>query len=195
MEYYKGRLCVAARELLENGIVTESNYRNWTNRNRVEVVRRGGGSKGSYALIAIDSLPEKYQDQVSLKIGSAELVPIIDWIRRNYKRDQNAVIWFHDSHNTQFHLSAVRIEECIATASMLNCCSHLFNSKNMRKILGESCQWQKMAKAVGSLREQFGHKLPVTRDNFIRKYSAYCRLGYKSLISSRYGNQNARKTE
>ena len=61
--------------------------------------------------------------------------------------------------------------------------------------MGESCLWQKMAQAVGSLREQFGHKLPLTHGNFVRKYNEYCRFGYKSLISGRYGNQNARKTE
>lgn len=194
MEYYDGRLCVSMHELVDNGIMTLANYKQMAHRGRIEIARQGRG-QGRYALVVVDSLPGKYQDQISLKIGSAELVPIIDWIRRNYKRDQNAVIWFHDSHNLQFHLSAVQIEECIATASMLNCCSRLFNSKNMREIMGESCLWQKMAKAVGILREQFGHKLPVTRGNFIRRYSEYRRLGYKSLISGRYGNRNARKAK
>lgn len=194
MEYYNGRLCVSMRELVANGIMTVANYKQMARRGRLEIARQGRGP-GIYALVVVDSLPEKYQDQVSLKIGLAELVPIIDWIRKNYKRDQNAVIWFHDSHNTQFHLSAAKIDECIATASMLNCCSRLFNSKNIGKIMGESCLWQKIARAVGCLSEQFGHKLPVTRSNFIRKYNEYCSFGYKSLISGRYGNQNARKME
>ena len=64
MEYYNGRLCISTRELFDGGIVTESNYRNWTNRDRVEVVRRGGGARGSYALIAVDSLPQRYKDKV-----------------------------------------------------------------------------------------------------------------------------------
>ncbi len=42
MEYCNGRLCISTRELFDGGIVTEANYRNWTNRNRVDVVRRGG---------------------------------------------------------------------------------------------------------------------------------------------------------
>lgn len=192
MEYYGGKLCISMRELVSNGIMTEPNYKQMAHRGRFEVARQGRGL-GNYALVVVDSLPDKYRDEVSLRFGVAELQPIIDWIRRNYKRDQNAVIWFHGIHNMPFQLSGAKIDEYIATASMLSCCCRLLNSTCMRKVIGETYQWQKLAKAIGCLSEQFGHRLPVTGENLKKRYRAYRKLGYKSLISGRFGNQNAKK--
>lgn len=91
MEYYDGRLCVRPSELFENGIVTESNYRNWINRDRVEVARRGGGSKDSYALIVLDSLPDKYRAKAEEVLGNGDEVLVAGWFRENYQLDQAAV--------------------------------------------------------------------------------------------------------
>ena len=41
MEYYGNRLCISARELVDAGVVSQSNYQNWVNRGRIDVVRRG----------------------------------------------------------------------------------------------------------------------------------------------------------
>ena len=60
MEYYGNRLCISARELVDGGIVSQSNYQNWVNRKRIDVVRRGGGAAGQYALVAVESLPRDY---------------------------------------------------------------------------------------------------------------------------------------
>ena len=38
--------CISARELIDGGYITESCYRNWVNRGRIKVVRRGGGAAG-----------------------------------------------------------------------------------------------------------------------------------------------------
>ena len=46
MEYHENRLCISARELVDGGIVSQSNYQNWVNRKRIDVVRRGGGAAG-----------------------------------------------------------------------------------------------------------------------------------------------------
>ena len=57
MEYYGNRLCISARDLVEGGIMTTPNYKAMSARGRIEVVRRGGGASGQYALVAVDSLP------------------------------------------------------------------------------------------------------------------------------------------
>ena len=57
MEYYGNTLCISAPELIETGIITQSNYKAMAARNRINVVRRGGGASGCTALIAVDSLP------------------------------------------------------------------------------------------------------------------------------------------
>ena len=57
MEYYGNRLCISARELVDGGIVSQSNYQKMASRKRIDVVRRGGGAAGQYALVAVESLP------------------------------------------------------------------------------------------------------------------------------------------
>ena len=42
MEFYNGRFCISYPELIDGGIVTKTNYDNWTKRNKVTVARRGG---------------------------------------------------------------------------------------------------------------------------------------------------------
>ena len=48
MEYYGNTLCISARELIGNGIMSEPNYKQLSARGRIDVVRRGGRS--GYAL-------------------------------------------------------------------------------------------------------------------------------------------------
>lgn len=65
MEYYNKQLCISARELIDKGIVSSSNYKQLSARGRIRVVRRGGGAAGCCALIAVDSLPPAYKEKVN----------------------------------------------------------------------------------------------------------------------------------
>ena len=42
MEYHDNRLCVSMRELVDGGVMTNSNYCQLVARKKMEVVRRGG---------------------------------------------------------------------------------------------------------------------------------------------------------
>lgn len=194
MEYYGGRLCVSMRELVDNNIVSEANYRNWTNRGRVEIARRGGGSAENYALVVVDSLPTKYREDVEAKLGKGEEVLAAGWFRENYERDQAAVAWFNDRANTGIDLKESKKEECVINASVLNCCIRLHSrASEFQRILGNTYQWEKMAAAVESLREQFGHTLPTSMFRLRKKVAQYRKEGYASLISGKFGNQTARR--
>ena len=59
LEYYGNVACVSARELVDSGIMSQSNYKQMASRGRLEVVRKAHG-QGNYALVAVDSLPDKY---------------------------------------------------------------------------------------------------------------------------------------
>ena len=199
MEYYGGRLCVSMRELIDNNIVSEANYRNWTNRGRVEIARRGGGSANSYALVVVDSLPTRYLDEVKAKLGNGDEILAAGWFRENYERDQAAVVWFNDREKCPVEFKDEKrrrewIEECVVNASVLNCCIKLHTrASDFQRILGDTYQWEKMAKAVESLREQFGHTLPSSMFRFRKKVAQYRKEGYASLISGKFGNQTARR--
>ena len=194
MEYYDGKLCISKRELVDSHIVSEANYRNWTTRRRVEIARRGGGNADGYALVIVDSLPTKYREAVRSKFGSGDEVLAAGWFRENYERDMAAVAWFHDRENTGTDLGADKIEEYVTNAGVLNCCLRLYTrARDCQKILGNTYQWEKMAKAVESLREQYGHTLPTSLFRLRKKLADYRKYGYQVLLSGKYGNQTARR--
>ena len=194
MEYYDGRLCISQRELVEGGIMTIANYKQMARRGRFDVARRGGGNADSYALAVIDTLPTKYRDAVRAKFGSGDEVLAAGWFRENYERDMAAVAWFHDRENTGTDLPADKIEEYVTNAGVLNCCLRLYTrARDCQKILGNTYQWENMAKAVESLREQYGHTLPTSMFRLRKKLADYRKYGYQVLLSGKYGNQTARR--
>lgn len=194
MEYYDGRLCISQRELVDGGIMTVANYKQMARRGRFDVARRGGGNADSYALAVIDSLPTKYREAVRAKFGSGDEVLAAGWFRENYERDMAAVAWFHDRENTGADLPADKIEEYVTNAGVLNCCLRLYTrARDCQKILGNTYQWEKMAKAVESLREQYGHTLPTSMFRLRKKLADYRKYGYQVLLSGKYGNQTARR--
>ncbi len=196
MEYYNGRLCISTRELFDGGIVTESNYRNWTNRDRVEVVRRGGGARGSYALIAVDSLPQRYKDKVEETFPGGAQARLEGWVRSNYEVDQQAAVFFFAKEKCGVALPREKAQEYITNASVLNTCIRLYErASTAQRLFGGKYDWDMMAATIEVLRKHFGHTLPASTLRFRKKVNEYKTNGYACLISGRFGNQCARKVD
>ena len=194
MEYYGNKWCISARELVEGGIVSQSNYRNWVNRGRIDVVRRGGGAVGQYALVAVDSLPLEYKAKVQERYPDSKLAHLKGWVQSNYELDQSAMAYFHSREQAGLDLPADKIREYVVNASVLNCCIRLYErAATTRKLMGDKYNWEQMANAIESLREEYGHTLPASTLRFRKKVNEYKRDGYGCLISGKFGNQSARK--
>ena len=194
MEYYGNKWCISARELVDGGIVSQSNYRNWVNRGRIEVVRRGGGAVGQYALVAVDSLPLEYKAKVQERYPDSKLAHLKGWVQSNYELDQSAMAYFHSREQAGLDLPAEKIREYVVNASVLNCCIRLYDrAATTRKLMGDKYNWEQMANAIESLREEYGHTLPASTLRFRKKVNEYKREGYGCLISGKFGNQSARK--
>lgn len=196
MEYYGNRLCISARELVDGGVVSQSNYQNWVNRGRIDVVRRGGGAVGQYALVAVDSLPRDYKAKVQALYPDGDLTHLKGWVCSNYETDQAAVVFFHDKSKTGVELPQDKIHEYVVNASVLNCCIRLYErAATAQKLFGGKYNWEQMAKTIEALREEYGHTLPASTLRFRKKVNEYKRDGYGSLISGKFGNQSARKVD
>lgn len=194
MEYYGNKWCISARELVDGGIVSQSNYRNWVNRGRIEVVRRGGGAVGQYALVAVDSLPLEYKAKVQERYPDSKLAHLKGWVQSNYELDQSAMAYFHSREQAGLDLPADKIREYVVNASVLNCCIRLYErAATYRKLMGDKYNWEQMANTIESLREEYGHTLPASTLRFRKKVNEYKRDGYGCLISGKFGNQSARK--
>ena len=199
MEYYDGRICIRPSELEAAGIMTQEYCRQLASRGRLTMARRGGGAKNHYALVVVDSLPTQHLEEVKEKLGSGDEVLAAGWFRENYERDQAAVAWFNDRQKCPIEFKDEKkrrqwVEECVVNASVLNCCIRLHSrASDFQRIHGNTYQWEKMTKAVESLREQFGHTLPTSMFRFRKKVAQYRKEGYASLISGKFGNQTARR--
>ena len=84
MEYYGNTLCISARELVDGGIMTASNYKQLSARKRINVVRSGKG-QGRYALVAVDSIPTIYRKMVDKLYPGGDTVRLEGWITSNYR--------------------------------------------------------------------------------------------------------------
>lgn len=193
LEYYKGKKCVPLRDLVEHGVMTTVNYKQMAYRGDLTVARTGGG-KGNYVLVVVDSLPDKYRDQVALIFPDSDAVLVAGWIRENYQRDQAAIVFFNDRSKTGIDLKPEKIEELIVNASVLNTCIRLYErAKTAQRLMGNDYHWEKMSSAIDSLKEQYGHTLPTSPHRFRKKVAEYRKEGYICLLSGKFGNQCARR--
>lgn len=195
MEYYGNTLCISARELVDGGIMTASNYKQLSARKRINVVRSGKG-QGRYALVAVDSIPTIYRKMVDELYPGGDTVRLEGWITSNYETDQAAVAFFNDRAKTGLDLTQEKVKEYVVNASVLNTCIKLYNRASaLKKLMGEKYDWEKMATTIKTLKEKFGHTLPASTMRFRKKVAEYKKFGYACLISGKFGNQSARKVD
>ena len=195
LEYYGNVACVSARELVDSGIMSQSNYKLMAHRGKLEVVRKAHGL-GNYALVAVDSLPDKYKAQVKAMYPDGNRGRLAEWVKRNYERDQAAYSFFFDKRNTGVELPAEKIKEYTINASVLNCCIRLYDrAATCQKMFGNRYNWDEMAAVIDCLRELYGHTLPASTMRFRKKVAEYRRDGYICLVSGKFGNQCARKVD
>ena len=195
MEYCRGIYCISYPELIHGGIVSESNYRNWVNRGRVNVVRPGKGL-GNSALIAVDSLPDSYRRKVDEVYPNNKRAHLEAWIISNYEVDQKATAFFFSKEQCGVALPAEKAKEYITNASVLNTCIKLYErAATAQKLFGGKYDWNMMATTIETLRKRFGHTLPASTLRFRKKVNDYKTNGYGCLISGKFGNQSARKVD
>ena len=199
MEFYGNIRCISARDLIDEGIITEACYRNWVNRDRIKVVRRGGGATGNYALIAVSSLPSSCLEKVNERWPGGPEMDLHHWILSNYELDQAAVTWFMDwaaKYPSNRATDELAMKYAV-NASVLNCCIRLYENARVRKrLMGEGAyKWDMMATTIETLREEFGHDLPASTLRFRKKVNEYRKYGYECLITGKFGNQNKRKVD
>ena len=193
MEYYGNRLCISMRDLVDGGIMSESNYKSLAYRGRFDIVCKGGGH-GRYALVAVDSLPQRFKDKVNEVYPGGVQILLETWLKNNYENDWDAAAFFFSPERCGVGLSSEKAREYITNASVLNTCIKLYNrAATSQKLFGGQVYWSKMAAAIETLRKYFGHTLPASSPRFRKKVNDYKTYGYASLISGKFGNRNAQK--
>ena len=183
------------RDLVDGGIMSEPNYKQLASRGRFEVVRKGRG-QGCYALVAVDSLPQRYKDKVEEVYPGGAQARLEGWIKSNYEVDPEATVFFFSKEKCGIDLPRETAREYITNASVMNTCIRLYSrAATAQKLFGGKYDWGKMTAAIETLRKHFGHTLPASTLRFRKKVNDYKTYGYASLISGKFGNQSARKVD
>lgn len=199
MEYYNNILCFEAGWLVDNQIISLDNYKALSKRKQIQVVRRA--SRNTPALVAYDSMPNRFKEAIIEKIGGtpyklAKLNILEDLIEHNTEASK--------FFNEDFKLSDGRWlpkqtrNEYYHNAIILDAITKLIEKVAVKKAKGHKTggQWNYFSELVQGLdRTQYPHTLPDYFSSLREKYNKYIAEGYISLIHANYlkGIRNAAK--
>lgn len=188
-------LCVEGRELYENGIMSQSNYKQLKSR-YLETVRTGGN--GRTALIAYDSIPDRFKIKIEELFGDPYKVTKHNQFRNYLQQDQNAINFYNDyTLDSGDPLPEKNKKEYAANAAVLNAIHTITTqSTPKRKALGGSKTkiWEKIASIIQNLpKHSYPHSLPSNVRRLKQKLRAYKSNGYEALIHKGFCNKNSEK--
>ena len=206
MEYYKGKLCVSYKELVDGGIVSGANLRQMAVRGKIDVVRRA--SLHRCALIAVDSLPEKYRAQLEAlqREGKVEVPRPDD--KGEEKEEMKRLIedssareyyeaWVYVVSGVETHLSRKLIEKYTKNASVVKMLAERMDEMKARgRSSGRGRKgdcMETLLRESEKLRSVTGHTLPGSKKRLGAMIAKYRKDGYGALISGNVGNDSTMK--
>lgn len=198
MQYHNNTLCVEANWLFQEGILTESNYRKLNERQNLNVVRRG--CLNTPALVAYESIPERFRKLIDAKVGNPYRAVRINQVESHIEHNQEASDLFenHRLPDGRFLKQDTR-REYYANAIVLDAIHRLMSSKRAKRTAlgGRTTRaWEQICDAVMDLdRTKYPHNLPANPRRLEEKYKTYMKGGPQSLIHKNFCNKSAAKVD
>ena len=192
MQYYNNILSVEASWLLSHGIMSAECYRSLTRRNDIDVLRRG--CRNTPALVAYESLPERFRRKVDALVREPYKAVYVNVIERHIRHSAEASQWFDGYTMVDGrHLPADKRHEYYTNAIVLDAVRSVITERTTKRhaLGGKTAHfWDEIAQSVQELDHvRYPHSLPLNARSLERKYKAYCADGYESLIHSAYNAQ------
>ena len=200
MQYFNNILCFEAGWLIDNKITTKSNYDNLAKRKQIQVVRRA--SRNTPALVAYDSMPDRFKEAIIEKIGGnpyklAKINELEELIEHNTETSKffNEDFKLGDGR----YLPKATREEYYYNAIILDAIAKLIQKVALKKAKGHKTggQWNYYSELVQSLdRTKYPHTLPEYFSSLREKYNKYKKESCASLIHANFlkGIKNAATT-
>lgn len=201
MQYFNNILCFEAGWLIDNDICTFSMYKHAVERKQIQVVRRA--SRNTPALVAYDSMPDRFKEAIIEKIGGnpyklAKTNELEELIEHNTETSK--------FFNEDFKLSDGRYlpkdtrNEYYYNAIILDAITKLIEKVALKKAKGHKTggAWSYYSELVQSLDlTKYKHTLPENSRTLERKYQKYKAEGCQSLIHANFlkGIKNAAKVD
>lgn len=195
-QYYNNNiLCVEASWLIDQEIVSESNFKQLCSRGKFKKMNVGGN--GRKALIEYDSIrPSLKQKIIDLAGDPTEKAKHISF--SDYLKTDEFAKQFFNSYTLENGegLPEKNIKEYTANASVLNAIDTVISSTmSKRKALGSKVKpWEKITTIVSELPQHtWPHSLPANDRRLQARYKLYKTEGYESLIHKGFCHKNAEK--
>lgn len=198
MQYHNNILTVEAGWMIEQGVMSATNYRNLTNRGDIQVVRRA--CRNTPALVAYDSMPDRYKRAIVERVGDPRKEARQNVLEGLIEHSATASEYFENYMiDDDRHLPADKRREYYTNAIVLDGVRRLIEGRNSkRKALGNRATrfWDEISDAVQELDlTKWPHTLPANARSLERKYQRYLSDGLASLVHKAYqtGSKNAAK--
>lgn len=198
MQYFNNILTVEAGWMIEQGVMSATNYRNLSNRGDIQVVRRA--CRNTPALVAYDSMPDRYKQAIVERIGDPRKEARQNVLEGLIEHSATASEYFENYMiDDDRHLPADKRREYYTNAIVLDGVRRLIEGRNSkRKALGNRATrfWDEISEAVQELDlTKWPHTLPANARSLERKYQRYLAEGFGSLVHKAYqnGSKNAAK--
>lgn len=198
MQFHNNILTVEAGWMIEQGVMSATNYRNLSNRGDIQVVRRA--CRNTPALVAYDSMPDRYKQAIVERIGDPRKEARQNVLEGLIEHSATASEYFENYMiDDDRHLPADKRREYYTNAIVLDGVRRLIEGRNSkRKALGNRATrfWDEISDAVQELDlTKWPHTLPTNARSLERKYQRYLSEGLASLVHKAYqtGSKNAAK--
>lgn len=198
MQFHNNTLCIESGWLINEGILTKTTYNQLVNRQNLQVLRRG--CLNTPALVAYESIPERFRKLIDAKVGNPYKAVRVNQVESNIEHNQEASDLFENYRLPDGrYLKQETRREYYANAIILDAVHRVIsNKKAKRSALGgrNTRAWSQICEAVMDLdRTKYPHNLPANPRRLEEKYKTYMKEGSQSLIHKNFCNKSAAKVD
>ena len=192
-QYQHNTLCIASSWLFDNQVLSEANYKILINRGHIKKLTIGGN--GRKALVAFESIPDRFKKLIIEKVGdpyaSAKKIIFADYINWDNDAEQYYQAYLLDNGS---HLPEEKQREYTHQAIMFNTVKHIATNVVVQKRFGGKKEmWERMLTALQNLPETWLHTRYKNVLSFKRAFKKYEDEGYGSIVSGKWMNTNSTK--
>ena len=200
VETYKGKKALPARFLIDEGIITQSNYDQMVNRKKLTVVQPGCRNTPAYVSIEKFDFPEQLMRKIEMDFPNVLKAESLSRVEKCIYQDTKAIEFFSSYLLTNGDsLPADSVKEYYNNAIVLNAIHEVLSTrKSMHKALNNPPKkfWIQLTCEVADInQDKYQHTLPANERRLREKYNTYLNEGYQCLIHKNYCNNNARKVD
>ena len=192
-QYQQNILCVTSDWLSQNNILNGDNLRQLCSRGVVKKMITGGN--GRKALVAYDTIPDRFKKAIIEKVGdpyaTAKKIIFADYINWDHEAESFFKAYLLDNGT---HLPEEKQQEYTHQAIMFNTVKHIATNVVVQKRFGGKKEmWERMLTALQSLPETWLHTRYKNVVSFKRAFTKYDNESYGSIVSGKWLNTNSSK--